>query len=259
MPEEIWAAVERKVRNMRRPPRWLRSHRPGTAHRETSACVLKKGSGFALRKDRALHFGSMRALSLAGILLWPQEEAAWCSRARRHQARRASAGLSRVLSRPQLGLPLAAPLAVPAAAATQPRLPGPHGAPCARARYRPLPANPGSFSAQYSSQQQLSHVSYLTPLLLIHHSPTPKLPRSCCQGLWIFSQPSHMLPVITLSNNILSLLVWLHPVLPPLHEFHPMSLPTTHKIPNLRTLIFNPQLARGRKGTRKGAASNSTA
>lgn len=30
---------------MKRPPPWLRSHRPGTCHRERSACVLKKGSG----------------------------------------------------------------------------------------------------------------------------------------------------------------------------------------------------------------------
>lgn len=35
--DEILAAVEKKVTNMKRSPRWLCSHRPGSAHRETSA------------------------------------------------------------------------------------------------------------------------------------------------------------------------------------------------------------------------------
>lgn len=97
----------------------------------------------------------------------------------------------------------------------------------------------------------------LTSLLLIHHSPAPKLPRRCCQCLWIFPQPSRMIPVITLSDNILSLLVWQHPILPPLHKVHSMSLPITHTIPNLRTLTnFQPTISkRGKRHQEKGQLS----
>lgn len=66
-----------------------------------------------------------------------------------------------------------------------------------------------------------------------------------------------MIPVITLSDNILSLLVWQHPILPPLHKVHSMSLPITHTIPNLGTLTnFQPTISkRGKRHQEKGQLS----
>lgn len=203
---------------MKRPPPWLLSHRPGTGQRERSVCVLKKVSGVALQEDKALPSTSKRALCLAGIrvtheLLWPQKEAAWCCKPRGYRP-----GPLRALLCPHAalrpGLPLTAPLAVTAATATQPCMPGPHRplrsplllspplpSPHASHPYRHLRIpglgtgrcllTPAPLDLHTPRSKSCQTCSY--PLLLLHHSPTAKLSRIYCRGLRIFPQPSHMI------------------------------------------------------------------
>lgn len=170
---------------------------PWPWHRsQGKVCLRFEGSASALREDKALHSAPRRALCL-----WDPCHTRIAAPAPRVPAPPGAASLRVPIRGSSRGS-----ARVAAAADAQPRLPEPQHAPhpcrhlwlpglgTGRCLLTPAPLAP---RVPRSKSWQTCQTCRVTPLLLIHHSPPGKLPRSYCRGLVMFSQPSRTIPVIT--------------------------------------------------------------